>query len=281
MGCAPASVPNISEASSEVYREALDLKSDDESNDYSRVVSDETQSIESETEVSAAETFEEMDTALREAERLRAELYDAYEEKQYKRECGGVDYEAYLLKEDFYRGTKVNLVVYIDQVIRQGSYLCYSDSGDLYVITTDYSPDRNIGLVEANVIEIWGEYTGPTKLMQPAREGAEALQIKVKYIQFHDDRNYELTPEEPTVVQEIPEETTAVQETPATYKTMYVVNCKESITLRKSPSTKADEIRQIPLGAAVSYMEPSIDGFYKISYLGNTGYALASYLQFE
>lgn len=281
MGCAPASMPNISEASSEVYREALDLKSDDESNDYSRVVSDETQSVESETEVSAAETFEEMDTALREAERLRAELYDAYEEEQYKSECGEVDYEAYRLQEDFYRGTKVNLVVYIDQVIRQGSYLCYSDSGDLYVITTDYSPDRNIGLVEANVIEIWGEYTGSTKLMQPVREGVEALQIKVKYIQFHDDRNYELTPEEPTVVQEILEETTAVQETPATYKTMYVVNCKESITLRKSPSTKADEIRQIPLGAAVSYMEPSIDGFYKISYLGNTGYALASYLQFE
>ena len=62
------------------------------------------------------------------------------------------------------------------------------------------------------------------------------------------------------------------------YKTMYVINCNESITLRTSPSTKAEEILQIPLGAAVSYIEPSIDGFYKVSYMGNIGYALASYL---
>ena len=65
------------------------------------------------------------------------------------------------------------------------------------------------------------------------------------------------------------------------YTTMRVVNCRESITLRTSPSTAAAEICQIPLGATVSYIEVAANGFYKIVYLGRTGYALASYLEFE
>lgn len=63
-----------------------------------------------------------------------------------------------------------------------------------------------------------------------------------------------------------------------TYVTMYVVNCRESITLRTSPSTSASEICQIPLLAPVSYVEDAGNGFYKIIYNGKTGYALASYL---
>lgn len=65
------------------------------------------------------------------------------------------------------------------------------------------------------------------------------------------------------------------------YTTMRVVNCRESITLRTSPSTAAAEICQIPLGVTVSYIEVAANGFYKIVYLGRTGYALASYLEFE
>ena len=65
------------------------------------------------------------------------------------------------------------------------------------------------------------------------------------------------------------------------YTNMYVVNCRESITLRTSPSTKASAIRQIPLGAAVSYIETSENGFYKVSYMGDTGYALSQYLSTE
>ena len=63
--------------------------------------------------------------------------------------------------------------------------------------------------------------------------------------------------------------------------TLYVVNCNESITLRVSDSTNAKEIKQIPLGAAVSFMENAANGFYKISYNGSTGYALASYLSVD
>lgn len=65
-----------------------------------------------------------------------------------------------------------------------------------------------------------------------------------------------------------------------TYDTMYVVNCNESITLRKSDSTSAGEICQIPLGSAVSYIGKAGNGFYKIIYNGHTGYALASYLSY-
>lgn len=70
----------------------------------------------------------------------------------------------------------------------------------------------------------------------------------------------------------------ALETTAAFYLTYYVVNCRESITLRTSPSTSAGEICQIPLGAPVSYVEAAESGFYKIIYNGKTGYGLASYL---
>lgn len=60
---------------------------------------------------------------------------------------------------------------------------------------------------------------------------------------------------------------------------MEVVNCSESITLRRTPSTKADEFCQIPLGATVQYLDTAENGFYMISYDGYIGYALASYLK--
>ena len=59
-----------------------------------------------------------------------------------------------------------------------------------------------------------------------------------------------------------------------------VVRCKQSITLRSEPSTKAAEITQIPLGARVTmlYWKDHPD-FYLVNYNGLTGYALKSYLQ--
>lgn len=92
----------------------------------------------------------------------------------------------------------------------------------------------------------------------------------------------------PTVTVKVPEVTEVSQpenndqgSKPAEYKTMYVVNCKQSITLRQSPSTSAGEICQIPLGSAVSYVETAENGFYKIIYNGKTGYGLAAYLDNE
>lgn len=59
--------------------------------------------------------------------------------------------------------------------------------------------------------------------------------------------------------------------------TYFVVNCRESITLRAEPSVYAREIAQIPLGQAVGFIEEYGD-FYKINYDGLIGYALAQYL---
>ena len=63
-----------------------------------------------------------------------------------------------------------------------------------------------------------------------------------------------------------------------TGRTMQVVNCNESITLRKIPDTDGEEICQIPLGATVSFLGTAENGFYMISYNGQTGYSLADYL---
>lgn len=60
--------------------------------------------------------------------------------------------------------------------------------------------------------------------------------------------------------------------------TMYVVNCNSWISLRKSPSTSATRLKEIPLGASCSFIEEASNGFYKVIYNGTTGYALAQYL---
>ena len=59
---------------------------------------------------------------------------------------------------------------------------------------------------------------------------------------------------------------------------MYVVNCNEFITLRSQPDTSASELDRIPLGARVDILEGGGNGFTKVSYKGQTGYALAYYL---
>ena len=43
--------------------------------------------------------------------------------------------------------------------------------------------------------------------------------------------------------------------------TYIVVNCRESITLRATPSVYADELAQIPLGQAVGFIEDIGNGF--------------------
>lgn len=89
-----------------------------------------------------------------------------------------------------------------------------------------------------------------------------------------------LSKEKPEVEQK-PVEASPSAPTPTTsvsYVTYYVVNCNESITLRPDADVSSGEICQIPLGSAVSFIETAANGFYKIVYNGNTGYALASYL---
>ena len=57
---------------------------------------------------------------------------------------------------------------------------------------------------------------------------------------------------------------TETQKSYPKYETYYVVNCKESITLRPQPDVSSGELCQIPYGSAVSYIESAQNGFYKM-----------------
>ena len=60
-----------------------------------------------------------------------------------------------------------------------------------------------------------------------------------------------------------------------------VVNCKQSITLRETPSTSSYELAQIPLGARVKYLGVETNSFYKVEYRGMVGFVLKTYLQLD
>ena len=59
---------------------------------------------------------------------------------------------------------------------------------------------------------------------------------------------------------------------------MYVSGCKEAVTLRKAPSTKAEKLAEIPLYSQVSYIGLAENGFAEIIYDGKQGYVLSQYL---
>lgn len=131
-------------------------------------------------------------------------------------------------------------------------------------------------------------------VVQQENEEINASEIEIAKEESETTEQLEMVNEEvPAVKEEIEEAQTTQQSTPQptltevpqmekpTYQTCFVVNCKESITLRSEPSTKASDICQIPLGAPVSYVETAENGFYKIIYNGKTGYGLASYLSFD
>ena len=60
-----------------------------------------------------------------------------------------------------------------------------------------------------------------------------------------------------------------------------VVNCRESITLRRSPSVYGAEITQMPLGARLIYLGYGSDDFYKVEYRGMVGYAMKMYIALD
>lgn len=63
---------------------------------------------------------------------------------------------------------------------------------------------------------------------------------------------------------------------------MYVANCREYITLRSEPSTKADALAKIPLGAEIECLTSLGDEaeMAQVRYAGQTGYVLKRYLSY-
>ena len=69
------------------------------------------------------------------------------------------------------------------------------------------------------------------------------------------------------------------QEGATSVRRAQIVNCNEWITLRSAPSTSASALDHIPLGAYVTYIGPSSNGFYCIEYRGVRGYGLQAYIE--
>lgn len=57
-----------------------------------------------------------------------------------------------------------------------------------------------------------------------------------------------------------------------------VVRCNEYITLRDLPSTKAEALDRVPLGATVTAFNRDENGFMRVHYAGKLGYVLEKYL---
>ena len=60
---------------------------------------------------------------------------------------------------------------------------------------------------------------------------------------------------------------------------MQVVNCDEWISLRTAPSTSAERVTTIPLGASVTWLDNAPGGFCLVEYQGSIGFALGQYLR--
>lgn len=61
-------------------------------------------------------------------------------------------------------------------------------------------------------------------------------------------------------------------------KSMYIGNCRVSVTLRTGPGTQYGEICQVPIGDEVYVIEYTTDDFAMVTYNGNRGYIKRDYI---
>lgn len=119
--------------------------------------------------------------------------------------------------------------------------------------------------------------TPPEKLTQE-REAAK----EEKETQPADQSTENPVPEQPVAEskteQSEKEEPKPIENEIPAYQTMFVVNCEESTPLREEPAADGEILVYIPFGDPVSFMSNAENGFYEVSYNGETGYALAAYL---
>lgn len=218
-------------------------------------------------------------------ESLQDELLTEYAREKYMQECISVGYKELMRYQDEHKGKKLYLMVKVAQITDR-SYRCYSEDNDEYIIMDCREYDNTKILVE-DILVVWGDYAGATMITRAINNVEEEVpQIDARYIDIYDDatiEDYKIKQGSVKAESYYVEEMQKQQESTSqqNYETLYVVNCNQSITLRTSPSTSAAEVCQIPLSAAVSYVATAENGFYKVIYLGKTGYALASYLGYE
>lgn len=204
-------------------------------------------------------------------------LFAEFTMEKFKEESQDLDYKDLVRYEEENKGAKVHFYTTIVEKMDDGEFFCYADEDEKYLIYDKRETD-NTKLLKKDSLEVWGEYTGLTDVTTDEGVEEDIAVIDARYINIAGEGPEEETTQAETEAVTEAETTAAAIGSDDKYETMYVVNCNTSITLRTSPSTKAAEIRQIPLGAAVSYIETAENGFYKVTYLSDTGYALASYL---
>lgn len=90
------------------------------------------------------------------------------------------------------------------------------------------------------------------------------------------DKNAEEVQQTEIVTETAPEQ--VVKQPVPVERTMYIGNCKSSVTLRVGPGTNFDEIRQISLGEPVYVIEYTTDEFALVTYGSNRGYVMRDYV---
>ncbi len=58
-----------------------------------------------------------------------------------------------------------------------------------------------------------------------------------------------------------------------------VVKCSRYLSLRANPTPMSEELARIPMGAEVTFEAYANDEYYRVSYQGQTGYAMINYLE--
>ena len=215
----------------------------------------------------------ESDTSSAHSSSSESSFTEVVSKENYQNTCAQYTYEQLTANSEGLSEKPITVKLDITKSAEK-QYLGVDAGGNIYLLFDERVTDTS-SILENDSITIYGDYDGLIDI-----SGKQIPSIVLRYMDKNTSSSLvaaesaeELPPTPTEIATPIPTETPLPE-----YETMYVVNCNESITLRTSPSTSAAEIRQIPLGAAVSYIENAGNGFYKVIYLGDTGYALASYL---
>ena len=222
---------------------------------------------------------------------LDPSLMQAVSQDQYMKDCREISYAELVGNSSSLEGQKIRQTLEITTAA-DSQYLANSADGSSFVFFDMRESGRST-LQTGDMVTVYGTYAGTADI-----SGTKIPQIEAKYIEAGTAAAGADTPTiSPAIAAAAAQDAQAAAQTQAQaaapagsgygsaadnkYETLYVINCQESISLRTSPSTSAQAIRQIPLGAPVSYIETAANGFYKVTYLSDTGYALASYLGTE
>lgn len=117
-------------------------------------------------------------------------------------------------------------------------------------------------LVAADVISFGNKDSGMTQQTQMTEQTAQQEETAKT-----EEKTAQTTPAVPSEPKPV-----------AVGKTMFIGNCSTSVSLRKTPSTSAADLCQIPLADEIYVVENMNNEFAKVRYNGTEGYVLREYI---